>query len=108
MNRFTLRTFASLLLLLLAARANSQTPRPPDTWTKVTSKNFTLVGNAPDKEIRQVATQLEQFREVFTKLLSLAKFDSPVPTTVVVFKSMSSYKPFNPKNYYAYFQKGQD
>lgn len=108
MNRFTLRVFATLLVLLLAATVYSQTPRPPDTWTKVTSKNFSLVGNASDKEIRQVATQLEQFRDVFTKLLSLAKFDSPVPTVVVVFKSMSSYKPFNPKNYYAYFQKGQD
>lgn len=86
-------------------------PKPTqtkDTWTKVTSKNFTVVGNASEKEIRQAATRLEQFRDVFTRLLSLAKFDSPVPTTVVVFKSMKSYKPFNPNNYDAYFQKGQD
>ncbi len=141
MNRFILRTLATLLVIFAAVTVNSQTvsfqkgltkprvlptgarltgrsvyqqrngPKPAqtrDNWTKVTSKNFTLVGNAGEKEIRQVATQLEQFRDVFTRLLSLAKFDSPVPTSVVVFKSMSSYKPFNPKNYDAYFQKGQD
>ena len=108
MNRLILRTLATLLSILAAVTVNSQTAQTKDTWTKVTSKNFTLVGNASEKEIRQVATRLEQFRDVFTRLLSLAKFDSPVPTTVVVFKSMSSYKPFNPKNYDGYFQKGPD
>ena len=109
MNRFMLRTLATLLSILAAVTINSQTAaQTKDTWTKVTSKNFTLVGNASEKEIRQVATRLEQFRDVFTRLLSLAKFHSPVPTTVVVFKSTSSYKPFNPRNYDGYFQKGQD
>ena len=36
-----------------------------DTWTSVRSKNFLLVGNASEKEIRQVGVRLEQFREVF-------------------------------------------
>jgi len=108
MNRSIIRTLVTLLAILVAATVNSQTAQAKDTWTKVTSKNFTLVGNASEKGIRQVATRLEQFRDVFTRLLSLAKFDSPVPTTVVVFKSMSSYKPFNPRNYSGYFQKGQD
>src|ERR1041385_5524051 len=108
MNGFTLRAAATLLALLLPVAVHSQTPRPKDTWTKVTTKNFTLVGNASEKEIRQVGTQLEQFREVFTRLLSLAKFDSPIPTTVIVFKNMAAYKPFNPKGFYAYFQKGPD
>ena len=105
MSRITLRTLAILLAFLFAA-ALSQTADAADTWTKVTSKNFTLVGNASEKDIRQVATRLEQFRDVFTKLLSAAKFDAPVPTTVIVFKSMSAYKPFNPRNYAGYFQKG--
>lgn len=108
MNRFTMRTLATLLVVFAAVTVKSQTAQPREPWTKVTSKNFTLVGNAGEKEIRQVATRLEQFRDVFTRLLSLAKFDSPVPTTVVVFKSMNSYRPFNPKNYDAYFQKGPD
>ena len=108
MNRFILKTLAALLAVLAAIGVNNQTAQAKDPWTRVTSKNFTLVGNASEKEIRQVATRLEQFRDVFTRLLSLANFDSPVPTTVVVFKNMEAYKPFNPRNYDGYFQKGQD
>src|SRR5687767_5727996 len=67
-----------------------------DTWVSVRSNNFFLVGNASEKEIRQVATRLEQFRDVFRQLFPKMNFTSPVPTTVVVFKSDSSYKPFKP------------
>jgi hypothetical protein len=54
-----------------------------------------------------VATRLEQFREVFTRLFKAANFETPVPTTVIAFKSMGSYKPFNPGNNSGYFQKGR-
>jgi tetratricopeptide (TPR) repeat protein len=60
------------------------------------SKNFYLVGNASEKDIRQVATRLEQFRDAFTRLFTKANFNSPIPTTVVVFKNDDSYKPFKP------------
>ncbi|MDT7690236.1 MAG: hypothetical protein QOE46_2995 [Acidobacteriota bacterium] len=101
---------ATLCLLLLAAQAASA----KDTWTSVRSQHFFLVGNAPEKEIRQVATRLEQFRDVFTRLLARANFNSPVPTTVIVFKSDSSYKPFKPVAdgksvaVAGYFQPGED
>src|ERR1051325_6993607 len=80
-----------------------------DNWTKVTSKNFTLIGNAGEKDIRQVANRLEQFRSVFGLLFPTAQLNSPVPTTVIVFKSDNSYKPFkaNP-NVAGYFQGGED
>ena len=109
MKQQTLRSaIVSLGLALVITCLAQQSAQAADTWTIVRSKNFTLVGNASEKDIRMVATRLEQFRDVFTRLLSLAKFNSPVPTTVVVFKSMSSYRPFNPKNYSGYFQKGPD
>ena len=95
----------SVGLLYLTAPAASQAK---DNWTKVRSRNFTLVGNASEKEIRQVATRLEQFRDVFTRLFRGAQFDTPVPATVIVFKSMDSYKPFNLGNNAGYFQKGED
>jgi len=80
-----------------------------DTWVSVRSKNFLLVGNASEKEIKQVATRLEQFREVFIHLFPRMNFTSPVPTTVVVFKSDSSYRPFKPTPTTAgYFQPGPD
>jgi len=103
-RRFVVTTLSVLLLCLIAPLA----AQAKDNWTSVRSKNFLLVGNASEKEMRQVATRLEQFRDVFTRLFSAARFTSPVPTTVIVFKSMSSYKPFNPGNNAGYFQKGQD
>lgn len=103
--RIYVSTIFFLFVFTLVGPANSQAK---DNWTRVNSKNFTLIGNASEKEIRQVATRLEQFRDVFTRLFIAAKFDTPVPTTVIVFKSMGSYKPFNPGNNAGYFQPGED
>src|SRR5207248_2732656 len=103
-RRFAVITLSALLLCLVAPL----TAAAKDTWTSVRSQNFFLVGNVSEEEIRQVATRLEQFRDVFIRLFSRAKFTSPVPTTVIVFKSMGSYKPFNPGNNAGYFQKGED
>lgn len=96
------------LAFLFLALANPLSAQARDAWTRVHSKNFNLVGNASEKEIRQVATRLEQFRDVFTRLFKGARLETPVPTTVVVFKSKSSYKPFNPGDNAGYFQKGED
>ena len=80
-----------------------------DTWTSVRSKNFLLVGNANEKDIRQVGVRLEQFREVFSRLFTNLNVNSPVPTTVVVFKNDESYRPFKPNaNTAGYFQPGPD
>jgi predicted Zn-dependent protease len=90
--------------LTLAAQATAK-----DTWTSVRSRNFFLIGNASEKEIKQVGTRLEQFREVFTLLFKGMNFNATVPTTVVVFKSDSSYRPFKPNaNTAGYFQPGPD
>lgn len=108
MKRFN-PALAAILFILLIAPLSGATASAKDTWTSVRSKNFMLVGNASEKEIRQVATRLEQFRDVFTKLFSKVKFNSPVPTTVIVFKSDSSYRPFKPNpNIAGYFQPGPD
>ena len=71
--------FGVVLLFVLIAPLTVQAK---DNWLRVQTKNFTLVGNASEKDMRQVATKLEQFRDVFTRLFSSAKFTSPVPTTV--------------------------
>lgn len=80
-----------------------------DSWVSVRTKNFLLVGNAREKDIRQSGLKLEQFREVFTRLFPQIKFNTPVPTTVVVFKSDDSYAPFKPgPNIAGHFQAGPD
>lgn len=95
------------LCLLLALSQHSVIAK--DSWISVRTKNFLLVGNASEKEIRKVALKLEQFREVFEVLFPKMQFNTPVPTTVVVFKSDDSYTPFKPSpNIAGYFQPGPD
>jgi tetratricopeptide (TPR) repeat protein len=110
MRRSPLAPIFALICLLAAAHAAPA----KDTWTSVRSKNFYLVGNASEKDIRQVATRLEQFRDAFTRLFSKANFKSPIPTTVIVFKNDDAYKPFKPvvdgkiDKVAGYFLPGQD
>src|SRR5689334_14386629 len=98
----------SLLILLLATPAFSA-----DKWTRIQSKNFTLVGNATENQIRDVAESLEVFRSAFSKFFKV-KEGSSVATTVVVFRSDQAFKPFKPlykgkpANVAGYFQSGSD
>lgn len=100
---------AVLLVLVIVADPLGHLVLAKDTWTSVRSKNFLLIGNASEKEIRQVGMRLEQFREVFSRLFPRLNFSAPVPTTVIVFKSDSAYRPFKPNaNTAGYFQAGSD
>jgi tetratricopeptide (TPR) repeat protein len=107
---------ALLIVSLCAALATqlAASSAAKETWTQVRSKHFSLVGNAGEKDIRKVATRLEQFREMFSRLFPRANLNSTAPTTVVVFKNMSSYRPFMPsyqgkvKEVAGYFQPGED
>ena len=105
-----------LLFLVLGLLISPVFASAKDEWTSVKSKNFELIGDAAEKDIRRVATKFEQFRETFRKLLPKANFDSAIPTRVVVFKNSRSYKPFKPVRadgktdewVAGYFQPGED
>ena len=106
MRRLILPVAVTLCLLLAVSQ---QTVFAKDSWIIVRTKNFYLIGNAGEKDIRKVGLKLEQFREVFTRLFPNMRFNTPVPTTVVIFKSDSSYAPFKPNaNTAGYFQAGPD
>ena len=111
-KRFAFVVTIAFYLLAIAPLQNPVSAK--DTWVSVRSKNFFLIGNASEKEVRQVAARLEQFRDVFSRLFPGMTFTSPVPTTVIVFKSQSSYKPFKPvvngkpSDVAGYFQSGRE
>lgn len=107
MKRFIFPLVVTLCLLLVVSQPATVSAK--DNWVTVRTKNFFMIGNAGEKEIRQVGLRLEQFREVFTRLFPHMRFNTPVPTTVIVFKSHSSYGPFKPhSNTAGYFQAGPD
>ena len=97
-------TLAALVCLLALAPLSVASAK--DNWTSVRSKNFYLVGNASEKDIRKVATRLEQFREGMARLLRV-KMDSTIPIKVVVFKSHDSYKR-SATRIVRYFQPSRD
>lgn len=106
MKRFVLPLAVVLCFLCLVSQHSTASAK--DTWVSVRTENFFMVGNANEKEIRKVALRLEQFREAFTQLFPGARFNTPVPTTVVVFKSKSNYESFGPPNTGGFFQAGPD
>ncbi|MEP6901705.1 MAG: tetratricopeptide repeat protein [Actinomycetota bacterium] len=104
-SRFFL--FTAFICAVLATASFNVSAK--DEWLRVQSKNFQLIGNAGEKDLRRVATKLEQFRFVFTQLFPKMKFNSPIPTRVVVFKDEKSFKLFKPAEWVAgYFQPSDD
>ena len=102
----TLQILALLAVILTASAA--------DKWTKVQSKNFMLVGNANENQIREVAENLELFRTAYSRFFTLQERAASVGTIVVVFKTDDSFRPYKPlyqgrpANIAGYFQGGQD
>lgn len=109
MKHQTLRSAIVGFGLALLVTCLAQQSTRADTWTSVRSKNFTLAGNASEKDIRLVANRLEQFRTVFGSLFPTIPLNSLVPTTVIVFKNDNAFKPYKVKQDEAgYFQPGED
>ncbi|MEP7272315.1 MAG: hypothetical protein ABI882_12495 [Acidobacteriota bacterium] len=82
-------------LVVLSAFSSLQVAAKEE-WITVRSRNFTLVGNASEREIRRIATELEQFRAAFGRLFAQARLQSTAPTRVVVFRNDGAFRPFKP------------
>ncbi len=107
------RLFALLLIALFSFCVSAAAK---DEWIQIRSKNFLLVGNASERDIRKVGTRLEEFRETFRQIFTNMSLKSQVPVNVIVFKNSASYKQFKPKledgkidtSIAGYFQAGDD
>lgn len=100
---------AALCLLLPHACARAAARPEGAVWTRVTSENFTFVGDVGEGELRRMAARLEQFRRAFARLFPELRADSDTPTAVVVFRDADSYAPFRPTDDAAgFFLAGDD
>ena len=83
-------------------------------WIRLRTPNFAFVGDASERQIRSVAQQLEQFREVMLRALPATAVGSPAPIVVIVFANDRSFAPFKPRfqgrtvDVAGYFQGGFD
>jgi thioredoxin-like negative regulator of GroEL len=87
-----LRAAALTFLLVTTASAASK----PDTWVELRSEHFHIVSNAKPKDIERAVRKLEEFRHLLSYALPGLRLDSPVPTSVMLFKDDKSYKPYAP------------
>src|SRR6266481_2303247 len=85
-----------LLALFLVTTALAARSFAADKWTGIQTKNFLLIGNASEAQIRRVGKNLEQFREAVSRLLPRARTGSSMTTIVFVFRDDASYRPFKP------------
>ncbi len=92
------KIFFTVLLLGFVLSVSPASAEAKDEWIKVRSKNFHLVGDASEKDIRAAAARLEQFREIFRQLFTDVNFNSLVPVNVVVFKSDKFLRDFKLTN----------
>jgi len=105
-------SLALIFSFLLASPCHSS--RAKESWRSIRSRNFLVVGNAGARDLQQVATWLELFHDLFSRLLAKRIYDSSVPTTLIVFDSDVSFKPFKPlyrgrpADVAGYFQPGAD
>ena len=107
-----IRLKAALLAACVVLALQAVPVQAKDKWINLTTKNFNIISNADEGQTRKLALKLEQFHYVFTKLFNLPP--RPIPTTVMVFKSDGSFKPYKPlyngkpSNVAGYFQPGHD
>jgi len=66
-------------------------------WTRLRSEHFVFVGDASERNIRDVALHLEQFRDVLSRVLPPSVLATTIPTTVFVFKNDASLSPYKSK-----------
>lgn len=86
----------SIALAFLLAPLSGAAASKPDTWVELHSEHFHIVSNAKPKDIERAVRKLEEFRHLLSYALPGLRLDSPVPTSVMLFKDDRSYKPYAP------------
>ena len=93
MGRFQ-RVVAVAAFALLVAQPAAAAPK----WLRLDSRSFVVVGATRESTLRDIASHLEQFRDVFGRVLPANRGLAALPTIVIVFPDERSYKPFWPEH----------
>jgi tetratricopeptide (TPR) repeat protein len=82
---------ALTLMALFPAAAKAE-------WRSLRSEHFQLIGDAPARQLRDVALRFEQFRDIVTRLnLAQTHQGADSPLTILVFRDSRSFEPFMPR-----------
>lgn len=106
MKRLSIILF-SIAFLFCVSNAQEQ-EEYKESWTKVQTKHFTLIGDVDEIKLKELGISLEQFRGSVEHLSSGINLNASVETIVIVFKDRIAFKPFNIRNGAGYFQTGRN
>jgi tetratricopeptide (TPR) repeat protein len=65
-------------------------------WKQLTTPAYTIISEGGEGRAREVAAQIDAFREAIRQVFPAARLDGLVPTTLIVFDSDASFSPFKP------------
>lgn len=66
------------------------------TWLRLDTPAFVVIGDAGEKRLQSIATDLERFREALSRMLREGATSSAVPTVVIAFAKDKGLEPFAP------------
>ena len=122
-SRLNLRRVAgpALLASLLCAASDPRAMTLPDeseAWIRVDTAHLSLFSNASEEATLRIGRNIEVFRAVLSRIGPALSADSPLPTSVFVFRDDRSFRPYKPRqkgrregapaNIAGYFVKHQD
>jgi len=87
----------AICLLVALVLLGGLPTRGEAAWTRLRTANFVFIGDAPERDIRAIARNLEQFRDALSRALPNSRSQSVAPTVVLVFASHRSFLPFMPQ-----------
>jgi TolA-binding protein len=80
----------------VAADRTLDLPPKSDKWNEVRTQNFTLYGDTTVARMKEVGLDLEKLRAVLLVMKKTLTANSPVPTSIYVFKTQDALDPYLP------------
>lgn len=65
-----------------------------DSWRRVVTPAFTVVGDARPDQLRRAAQRMELFRQAIEAVIPNTSLETPVPLTVVMLRDAATFRPF--------------
>jgi tetratricopeptide (TPR) repeat protein len=69
-------------------------PKKQEKWIRVQSEHFTIYSNDEEKVARLAVANLERLRKTLASQTNVEAVNSPVPTSIFLFKDDKSFRPY--------------
>ena len=84
----------------VAAGTDARSPRaerlpdPADRWIRAETAHLTLYSNASEEATVEIAGRIDLYRAVLARISPALTVDSPLPTSIYVFRNAASFEPY--------------